>query len=54
MDRNISHVALSIEEALDVLKPSSKDGIIVSEEVLSIKTANVDLMSGSCAYSIAS
>ena len=46
MDDSVLHIAGSTEEALEVLRPASKDGCIVGEQVLSIKTAYgiVDLM----------
>ena len=39
MDGSVLHDAVSTEEILEVLKPASKDGCVVSEEVLSIRTA---------------
>ena len=48
MDGCVWHIAVSTVEALKVLIPACNDGSIVSEVVLSMKTAygSVDLMSG--------
>ena len=48
MDCSFLHISVCTEEALVVFGPANKEGSIVSEEVLSIKTAQrtVDLMSG--------
>ena len=39
MDGSVLHIAVSAEEAPEVLRPASKDGNIVREQVLSIRTA---------------
>ena len=39
MDGDVLHLVVSTEEAWEVLGPASKNGSIVSEEVLSIRTA---------------
>ena len=48
MDGSVLHIAVTTEEALEVLRPASKDAGIVGDEVLSIRSAqgNVNLMSG--------
>ena len=48
MARNVLHIAFSTEEAQEVLRPTSEDERIVREEVLFIRTAqvNVNLISG--------
>ena len=38
MDGSVLHIAVSTKDALEVLRPVSKDGRIVREEVLSIRT----------------
>ena len=37
-DRSVLPFAANTEEALEVLRPTSKDGSVISEEVLSIRT----------------
>ena len=48
MARNVQYIAFNTEEAQEVLRPISEDERIVREEVLFIRTAqvNVNLMSG--------
>ena len=48
MDGSVLHVAVSTDEALELLRPVRYNGSSVSEEVMSIRTAYgcVDLMSG--------
>ena len=48
MDGSVLHIAVSTEEALEVLRPMSKDGRIVRDEVLSVRIAqgSMNPMSG--------